>query len=204
MNARRRRQRRHAALALSVALSAFGCRALVGIEDLSVVESAGSAGADATGGADSASGGSTSAGGHAGGGELAGAAGRAGAGGTLGQAGVAGQSPTAGAGGKAQAGGSGVGGAPPECGGDRGPCQMCCHTAHMAANGTLDQYLRTCACQASTCQSMCPSYCTPNMPESSCIDCLINLVKAPTCDALSQCAGNTSCAPLAKCMEACP
>jgi hypothetical protein len=117
---------------------------------------------------------------------------------------VAGQSATAGAGGKAQGGGSGMGGAAPECVGDRGPCQMCCHNAHMAANGTLDQYLRMCACMPSTCQSMCPSYCSMNMPEGGCIDCLVNLVKAPTCDALAQCEANTSCAPLAKCMEACP
>jgi hypothetical protein len=33
---------------------------------------------------------------------------------------------------------------------------------------------------------------------------LVNLVKAPTCNALNQCEGNASCAPLAKCIEACP
>ena len=47
-------------------------------------------------------------------------------------------------------------------------------------------------------------YCAPGMPEGSCIDCIVNLVKNPSCNALAQCDANPSCAPLSKCFEACP
>jgi hypothetical protein len=183
-------------------LLAPGCRGVLGIEPLELVDGAAADGAQADGGVDATP--DTSTGPDAGstdGGTDADAAADAGAGADTGADG----------GGPSDAGADGVA----ACFAEGGNCRPCCKTSFAGATGRLTGYMVQdgCICgDAGACSTECAtSSCTGSTspPPGTCAMCSDNAILQPpvgaACEqALSDCKGDPTCAPAAACLQNCP
>ncbi len=98
-----------------------------------------------------------------------------------------------------------------QCSGTRPECLKCCRDAHQTANPVLEGFMRStgCLCGSGGCALACASSSCATPPAApgmgTCVQCLDPLVFGATCaGARQQCTGDSVCRPLAQCVAACP